>query len=145
MVLLTDGHLHLHQGKSPYKNVLVNDLILDKEGKKMSKHVGNTVDPFEMLDKYGADATRWYLMCTSPAWSPTKFDEDGLIEIVSKFFGTLKNVYNFFVLYSNEDDVDFANTGCSVCEETGAGPMDPVQVQQDGPECHRRPWTNTTT
>ncbi len=95
------------KGQSPYRNVLVNDLILDKEGKKMSKHVGNTVDPFEMLDKYGADATRWYLLHTSPAWSPTKFDEDGLIEIVSKFFGTLKNVYNFFVLYSNQDEVDF--------------------------------------
>ncbi|MDD6311057.1 MAG: isoleucine--tRNA ligase [Firmicutes bacterium] len=94
------------KGKAPYRNVLVNDLILDKEGKKMSKHVGNTVNPFEMLDKYGADATRWYLLHTSPAWSPTKFDEDGLIEIVSKFFGTLKNVYNFFVLYSNQDDID---------------------------------------
>ena len=64
--------------RAPYKNVLVNDLILDKNGKKMSKHIGNTVDPFEMLDKYGADATRWYLCSVSPAWSPTKFDEDGL-------------------------------------------------------------------
>ena len=97
------------KGTSPYKNVLVNDLILDKEGKKMSKHVGNTVDAFEMLDKYGADATRWYLLHTSPAWSPTKFDEKGLVEIVSKFFGTIRNVYNFFVLYSNEDSIDFAN------------------------------------
>ena len=97
------------KGKAPYKNVLVNDLILDKEGKKMSKHVGNTVDPFELFDKYGADATRWYLLQTSPAWSPTKFDEDGLIEVVSKFFGTLKNVYNFFVLYSNQDDLDPAS------------------------------------
>ena len=104
------------KGRAPYKNVLVNDLILDKEGKKMSKHVGNTVDPFEMLDKYGADATRWYLLHTSPAWSPTKFDEDGLIEIVSKFFGTLRNVFNFFVLYSNEDDVDFAALEVPVAE-----------------------------
>lgn len=94
------------KGTAPYKNVLVNDLILDKHGKKMSKHVGNTVDPFSLFDKYGADATRWYLLHVSPAWSPTKFDEDGLIEIVSKFFGTLKNVYNFFVLYSNQDNVD---------------------------------------
>ncbi len=93
------------KGKSPYKNVLVNDLILDKNGKKMSKSKGNTVDPFELFDKYGADATRWYLLYTSPAWSPTKFDEDGLVEIVSKFFGTLKNVYNFFVLYSNQDNI----------------------------------------
>ena len=94
------------KGQAPYRNVLVNDLILDKDGKKMSKHVGNTVNPFEMLDKYGADATRWYLLQTSPAWSPTKFDEDGLIEVSSKFFGTLRNVYNFFVLYSNQDDID---------------------------------------
>nr|WP_315023294.1 isoleucine--tRNA ligase [uncultured Aminipila sp.] len=94
------------KGKAPYKNVLVNDLILDKEGKKMSKSKGNTVDPFVLFDKYGADATRWYLLYVSPAWSPTKFDEDGLIEIVSKFFGTLKNVYNFFVLYSNQDNID---------------------------------------
>ncbi|MBE6020289.1 MAG: isoleucine--tRNA ligase [Clostridiales bacterium] len=93
------------KGTAPYKNVLVNDLILDKEGKKMSKSRGNTVSPFELFDKYGADATRWYLLQVSPAWSPTKFDEDGLIEVQSKFFGTLKNVYNFFVLYSNTDDV----------------------------------------
>ncbi len=95
-------------GKAPYRNVLVNDLILDKEGKKMSKSRGNTVSPFELFDKYGADATRWYLLSVSPAWTPTKFDEDGLIDVVSKFFGTLKNVYNFFVLYSNQDDVDAA-------------------------------------
>ncbi|GAB1475604.1 isoleucine--tRNA ligase [Bacillota bacterium] len=94
------------KGRSPYKNVLVNDLILDKEGKKMSKSKGNTADPFDLFDKYGADATRWYLLHTSPAWAPTKFDEEGLVEIVSKFFGTLKNVYNFFVLYSNTDDID---------------------------------------
>ena len=94
------------KGQAPYRNVLVNDLILDKDGKKMSKHVGNTVNPFEMLDKYGADATRWYLLQTSPAWSPTKFDEDGLVEVSSKFFGTLRNVYNFFVLYSNQDNID---------------------------------------
>ncbi|MDD3349607.1 MAG: isoleucine--tRNA ligase [Eubacteriales bacterium] len=93
-------------GESPYRNVLVNDLILDKEGKKMSKSKGNTVNPFELFDKYGADATRWYLLSTSPAWSPTKFDEDGLVEVVSKFFGTLRNVYNFFVLYSNSDGID---------------------------------------
>ena len=93
-------------GKAPYKNVLVNDLILDKDGKKMSKSRGNTVSPFELFDKYGADATRWYLLSVSPAWTPTKFDEDGLIDVVSKFFGTLKNVYNFFVLYSNQDDID---------------------------------------
>ncbi|NLY70983.1 MAG: isoleucine--tRNA ligase [Clostridiales bacterium] len=94
------------KGTAPYKIVLVNDLILDKEGKKMSKSRGNTVDPFELFDKYGADATRWYLLHVSPAWSPTKFDEDGLVEIVSRFFSTYRNVYNFFVLYSNSDNID---------------------------------------
>ena len=93
-------------GKAPYKQVLVNDLILDKEGKKMSKSKGNTVDPFELFDQYGADALRWYLLYVSPAWSPTKFDEDGLKEVMSKFFGTVKNVYNFFTLYANTDDVN---------------------------------------
>ena len=96
------------KGKAPYKNVLVNDLILDKDGKKMSKSRGNTVSPFDLFDKYGADATRWYLLSVSPAWSPTKFDEDGLKDVVSKFLGTLRNVYNFFVLYSNQDDVDMS-------------------------------------
>lgn len=96
------------KGKAPYKNVLVNDLILDKEGKKMSKSRGNTVGPFDLFDRYGADATRWYLLHVSPAWSPTRFDEEGLKEIVSKFFGTLKNVYNFFVLYSNNDEIDLS-------------------------------------
>jgi len=93
-------------GKSPYKNVLVNDLILDKEGKKMSKSKGNTVDPFELFDKYGADTLRWYLMAVSPAWVPTKFDEDGLREVESKFFRSLRNVYNFFSLYANTDEID---------------------------------------
>lgn len=93
-------------GVSPYKRVLVNDLILDKEGKKMSKTKGNTVDPFDMFDQYGADALRWYLLYVSPAWTPTKFDEDGLKEILNKFFSTMKNVYNFFTLYANTDKVD---------------------------------------
>lgn len=94
------------KGKAPYKNVLVNDLILDKDGKKMSKSKGNTVSPFDLFNKYGADATRWYLLSVSPAWSPTKFDEDGLAESKSKFFGTLRNVYNFFILYANQDGVN---------------------------------------
>ena len=99
----------LVKNQAPYKNVLVNDLILDKNGKKMSKSRGNTVNPFELFEKYGADAAKWYLVSVSPAWTPTKFDEDGLKDTVSKFFGTLRNVYNFFVLYSNQDDVDCAS------------------------------------
>lgn len=94
------------KGRAPYKNVLVNDLILDKEGKKMSKSKGNTVDPFELFDKYGADALRWYLLYVSPAWVPTKFDENGIKEVISKFFVTIKNVYNFFSLYANTDGIN---------------------------------------
>lgn len=96
-------------GKAPYKQVLVNDLILDKEGKKMSKSRGNTVNPFELFDKYGADALRWYLLYVSPAWAPTRFDEDGIKEVMSKFLGTIKNVYNFFSLYANTDDINPRN------------------------------------
>ena len=72
----------------------------------MSKHVGNTVNPFEMMDKYGADAVRWYLVYGSPAWTPTKFDEDGVKEVISKVFSTLRNTYNFFCLYANIDKVE---------------------------------------
>jgi isoleucyl-tRNA synthetase len=94
------------KGVAPYKNVLVNDLILDKEGRKMSKSKGNTVDPFGLFDEYGADVLRWYLLYVSPAWTPTRFDIDGLKEVQSKFFGTIRNVYNFFTLYANTDHVD---------------------------------------
>ncbi|MDF2520525.1 MAG: ileS, partial [Clostridia bacterium] len=93
-------------GKSPYKRVLVNAHIVDKEGKKMSKSLGNVVNPFELMDKYGADALRWYMLYVSPAWSTTKFDEEGLKEVLSRFFGTLKNVYTFFTLYANTDNID---------------------------------------
>lgn len=93
-------------GKSPYKNVLVNDLVLDKDGKKMSKSRGNTVDPFELFDKFGADVLRWYLIYVSPPWTPTRFDVEGLKEVESKFFRSLRNVYNFFSLYANTDEID---------------------------------------
>jgi isoleucyl-tRNA synthetase len=86
-----------------YKNLIVNELILDKNGMKMSKSKGNTVDPFVLFEKYGADATRWYLVTNSPPWRPTLFDEDGLLEVQRKFFGTLLNTYSFFALYANID------------------------------------------
>ncbi len=92
--------------RAPYKNVLVNDLVLDAEGKKMSKSRGNTLNPFELFDEYGADALRWYMLHVSPVWYPTRFDVDGLKEVQNKFFGTLKNVYSFFALYANTDKVD---------------------------------------
>jgi len=86
-----------------YKNLLVNDLILDKDGQKMSKSKGNTVNPFDILAKYGADTARWYLVTTSPPWRPTMFDEDGLVEVQRRFFGTLVNTYAFFAMYANID------------------------------------------
>ncbi|MEJ5351482.1 MAG: isoleucine--tRNA ligase [Melioribacteraceae bacterium] len=91
-----------------FKNVIVNELILDKEGQKMSKSRGNTVDPFDLFDKYGADATRWYLITTSPPWKPTLFDEEGVLEVQRKFFGTLINTYSFFSLYANIDKFNFS-------------------------------------
>jgi isoleucyl-tRNA synthetase len=89
--------------KPAFKSVLVNELILDKQGQKMSKSKGNTVDPFALIKKYGADATRWYLVSNSPVWRPTLFDEDGVAEVQRKFFSTLINTYSFFALYANVD------------------------------------------
>ncbi len=97
------------KGVSPYKNVLVTDLLLDKNGQKMSKSKGNAVDPFEMFETYGADTLRWYFLYVSPVWNPTKFDIEGLKEVKSKFFNTLKNTFNFFVLYANTDEVEIEN------------------------------------
>ena len=94
------------KGCSPYKNVLVNDLLLDKYGSKMHKSKGNAVEPFSVIEKYGADAVRWYMLHTSPVWVPLKFDEDGIKEIQSKFFNTLKNTYTFFEMYANTDNID---------------------------------------
>ena len=93
-------------GKSPYKNVLVNDLLLDSEGKKMSKSRGNIVEPFTTMKNYGADVVRFYLPYTSPVWTPLKFDINGLKEVHSKFFNPLKNTYSFYTLYANIDKVD---------------------------------------
>ena len=92
-------------GKAPYKNVLVNDLVVDKNGQKMSKSKGNTLDPFELFDKYGADAVRFYSLYVSPPWMQTKFDEKGLVEVKNNFFRTYENVYNFFTLYANTDNL----------------------------------------
>ena len=94
------------EGCAPYKNVLVNDLVLDKFGQKMHKSKGNAVEPFSVLKKYGADATRFYMLYASPVWTPLKFDEDGIKEIQSKTFSTLKNTYTFFQMYANADNLD---------------------------------------
>ena len=93
-------------GKSPYKNVLVNELLLDKNGQKMHKSKGNAVEPFTIMHKYGADTIRWYIPYVSPVWTPLKFNEDDLKEVHSKFFNPLKNTYSFFQTYANIDKID---------------------------------------
>ena len=94
------------EGSVAYKNVISNGLVLDKNGNKMSKRLGNAVDPFGALDKYGADAVRWYMLTNSSPWENLKFDPEGVDEIRRKFFGTLYNTYGFFALYANVDSVD---------------------------------------
>ncbi len=91
-----------------YKNVISNGLVLDKNGNKMSKRLGNAADPFQIIDKYGADATRWYMISNAQAWDNLKFDESGIGEVQRKFFGTLYNTYSFFALYANIDSFSFS-------------------------------------
>lgn len=90
-----------------YKNVVSNGLVLDKNGQKMSKRLGNAVDPFETLDVYGPDATRWYMISNANPWDNLKFDQDGISEVRNKFFGTLYNTYSFFSLYANLDNFQY--------------------------------------
>jgi len=90
-----------------YKTVVSNGLVLDKNGNKMSKRLGNVVDPFAIIDKYGADAARWYLITNASPWDSLKFDEEGIKEVQRKFFGTLYNTYQFFALYANVDGFNF--------------------------------------
>ena len=92
------------EGTVAYKNVISNGLVLDKNGNKMSKRLGNAVDPFGALDTYGADAVRWYMLTNSSPWENLKFDPEGVDEIRRKFFGTLYNTYGFFALYANVDN-----------------------------------------
>ncbi len=92
-----------------YKNVVSNGLVLDKNGLKMSKRLGNSVDPFETIDNHGADATRWYMMSNANPWDNLKFDIAGIEEVKRKFFGTLYNTYSFFALYANIDGFDFSD------------------------------------
>lgn len=91
-----------------YRNVVSNGLVLDKEGKKMSKRLGNAVDPFETMAKYGPDATRWYMISNANPWDNLKFDMEGIVEVQRKFFGTLYNTYAFFALYANIDGFTYA-------------------------------------
>src|SRR5690606_27561746 len=91
-----------------YKTVVSNGLVLDKNGNKMSKRLGNAIDPFETIDQYSADATRWYLVSNASPWDSLRFDSNGIKEVQRKFFGTLFNTYQFFVLYANVDGFSYA-------------------------------------
>jgi isoleucyl-tRNA synthetase len=97
-----------------YKTVVSNGLVLDKNGNKMSKRLGNVVDPFATIDKFGADAARWYLITNASPWESLKFDVDGIKEVQRKFFGTLYNTYQFFALYANVDGFSFAEKAMPV-------------------------------
>ena len=99
-----------------YKNVVSNGLVLDKNGQKMSKRLGNAVDPFETLKKYGPDATRWYMISNANPWDNLKFDLEGIEEVRRKFFGTLYNTYSFFSLYANIDGFDFTEEEILISE-----------------------------
>ena len=99
-----------------YKNVVSNGLVLDKEGKKMSKRLGNAVDPFEVLPEHGPDATRWYMISNANPWDNLKFDIEGVVEVKRKFFGTLYNTYSFMALYANIDEFDYSETDIPLTE-----------------------------
>lgn len=99
-----------------FKNVVSNGLVLDKNGNKMSKRLGNAVDPFEMMNKYGADATRWYMISNSQPWDNLKFDPDGIDEVRRKLFGTLYNTYSFFALYANIDGFCYKEKDIPIAE-----------------------------
>ena len=99
-----------------FKNVISNGLVLDKNGNKMSKRLGNAVDPFETLGKYGPDATRWYMITNSQPWDNLKFDVEGVDEVRRKLFGTLYNTYSFFALYANLDGFDYSQKDLEIKE-----------------------------
>ena len=99
-----------------FKNVISSGLVLDAKGNKMSKHLGNAVNPFEMIDKYGADAVRFYMMTNSEPWDNLKFDPTGVDEVRRKFFGTLYNTYSFFSLYANVDGFSYSEADVPVAE-----------------------------
>ncbi len=99
-----------------YKNVVSNGLVLDKNGQKMSKRLGNAVDPFETLKTYGPDATRWYMISNANPWDNLKFDSEGIAEVRRKFFGTLYNTYSFFTLYANIDNFSYTEADIALAE-----------------------------
>ena len=101
-----------------FKNVIANGLVLDKNGNKMSKRLGNAVNPFEVIEQYGPDATRWYMISNANPWDNLKFDANGILDVQRKFFGTLSNTYSFFALYANLDAFNFKNKAIAATEKT---------------------------
>ena len=101
-----------------FKNVIANGLVLDKNGNKMSKRLGNAVNPFEVIEQYGPDATRWYMISNANPWDNLKFDANGILDVQRKFFGTLSNTYSFFALYANLDAFNFKNKFIAATEKT---------------------------
>ena len=101
-----------------FKNVIANGLVLDKDGNKMSKRLGNAVNPFKTIDEYGPDATRWYMISNANPWDNLKFDMNGIVEVQRRFFGTLQNTYAFFALYANLDRFDWSENQIPVAERT---------------------------
>ena len=108
----------LVQKNVAFKNVIVNGLVLDEKGEKMSKSKGNTVNPFDIVNKYGADVVRWYMMSNSSPWDSMKFSESGLSEVRGKFFGTIENVYRFMSSYANIDGFSYQLAVIPVCERS---------------------------
>ncbi|RYD88031.1 MAG: isoleucine--tRNA ligase, partial [Sphingobacteriales bacterium] len=101
-----------------YKNVIANGLVLDKNGNKMSKRLGNAIDPFETIATYGPDATRWYMIVNAPPWDNLKFNPEGITEVQRRFFGTLHNTYSFFALYANLDGFAFEQAETALAART---------------------------
>ena len=101
-----------------FKNVIANGLVLDKNGNKMSKRLGNAVNPFDVIEQYGPDATRWYMISNANPWDNLKFDANGILDVQRKFFGTLSNTYSFFALYANLDVFNFKNKVIAATEKT---------------------------
>nr|WP_246596935.1 isoleucine--tRNA ligase [Pontibacter aydingkolensis] len=101
-----------------YKNVIANGLVLDKDGNKMSKRLGNAIDPFEMIGAYGPDAVRWYMIANAPPWDNLKFNPEGVVETQRRFFGTLQNTYSFFALYANLDKFTYAEADVPMAQRT---------------------------
>ena len=131
-------------GHTCYKNVLCLGHILDSEGRKMSKRLGNVVDPWSILDKQGADALRWYLFTVSSPWFARRFGPENIDEVIRKFILTLWNTYSFYTLYANIDGFDPAEHDVPVAERSLHGPLDPGRPAPPREEGHRRARRATT-